>query len=86
MGTELAKAYVQIIPSARGIKGEISKQISRKQIRQVSPSAVVWSEQSKVLSWQPESEKQYLHPSMRELHCSRVSAASKHSLKTVLTK
>ena len=28
MGTELAKAYVQIIPSARGIKGEISKQIS----------------------------------------------------------
>ena len=27
MGTELAKAYVQIVPSARGIKGKISEQL-----------------------------------------------------------
>ena len=28
MATELAKAYVQIVPSARGIKGSIEKEIS----------------------------------------------------------
>lgn len=31
MATELAKAYVQIIPSAEGIQGRIQKEIDRKQ-------------------------------------------------------
>ena len=30
MGTELAKAYVQIVPSAKGISGSISKELGRE--------------------------------------------------------
>lgn len=81
MATELAKAYVQIIPSAVGIQGRIQKEIEPEADSAGSSFGGKMVGMIKRLLPQQQSGKLCQQASVKVQHSNRVLVESKHYLK-----